>query len=122
MEKGSLEDMKLKATQLVCQIAADKGMVFSADRIKITLSEDLIRATMLLATKEEEVFEYPANWWEMLKQALIPKWLLKYMPIRFNKVVAVHKYPEVVVPPGLLGREFIHVKVIPWEDLVKLEA
>ena len=123
MENNSIPDIKLKVTQLVCKIAADKGVVFSADRIKIAAWEDLVQAIMTLATQEETVFEYPANWWEALKEWLLKKHLIGshviklFKAVRYNKVVAVHKFPELVVPSELLGREFVHLKVMPWEEV-----
>lgn len=51
-------------------------------------------------------FPIPANWWESFKDAMFPKWLKKYFPVRYTKfsvrVKALYPDLKVAVPSQTL--------------------
>lgn len=81
---------------------------------------EIFRGILAIATQEEEVHKYPADWWHMFKARFFPTWLKRKSPIRYNYVWAIHKFPELNLPNSLVGREFVHFKVIDSDELEKL--
>ena len=53
-------------------------------------------------------FDIPANWWEQLKNELMPKWFLRIFPVKYRKVTQTKRFkhmaffPDVkkIFPPG----------------------
>ena len=58
---------------------------------EVTLTQKLIGETV-------DVIEVPSSWWQHLKQAHFPRWLLKYFPIDFKRYEARALYPKVSLP------------------------
>jgi len=69
-----------------------------------------IRALVKIVVQEELLCSYPRDWWQAVKQRWFPGWLLKRYPVQTEDVWAVHKFPDLAVPPTL-GREIIHLEV-----------
>ena len=102
---------------------SDFGVLMQGDRIKWDYLEHegqkVIRAMLQIATQEEELCSYPADWWAAFKLRWFPVWLLKRYPAKEVQVMAVHKFPELNPPESVLGREFVHLKTIDMDKVQK---
>lgn len=112
--------------QQIAQVVAlqTKGVVLQADRFKFDdhitrAGQHLIRLVLNIATQEEDLCRYPADWWQALKERWSPEWLKRKTPVKWTEVIAMHKYPELSVPDSVLGREFVNLKIVEAEELVK---
>lgn len=134
LEAVSSESFKFSMKRLGVEIALDEhGLILDPDRFSI---EDIVfdngrymlRTLLNVATQEETIAEIPVNWWEHLKKTIyrntwFPRWIKRRFPVEVDWLVAVHKFPELNVPESLLGREFVHLKVVdPWELQDKLKG
>jgi len=127
------EDYTFKIRTIAKQVAIDMGLMIRADRVKIqhVLREELpyqiIRGLFSFATLEDQVFDYPNNFltrwgqkWQSFKDRRFPRWLRKRCPLKVNRVWATHKFPELNIPNELVGREFIHFKVVREDKLAEV--
>jgi hypothetical protein len=48
---------------------------------------------------KKEVFKYPADWWQALKERWFPRWLLKRFPVvyTYKEFIVKATYPDLVV-------------------------
>ncbi len=123
-----IEAHTVEIRQLVMQMALDEfGIIVKPERITVQTWWDelglkrMFRALFTMATIEETIAEIPADWWHHFKQRWFSgrKWL-RYCPIwlrvalkpKMMWVVAQHKFPELEVPNEVMGREFVHLKVV----------
>jgi hypothetical protein len=61
----------------------------------ITIQQDILgRATRQIYT------EYPADWWQAVKERFAPHWFLRRWPIRYTKIElhADELYPKIALP------------------------
>lgn len=110
------------------------GVRIGAERFKFDdkidqAGQHLVRLILDVATQEEPLVKVPANWFESLKEALVRRWnwglagiwfgrfVRRWWPVRYIEYIAMHKFPEVAVPEDVLGREFVHLKVVDVEEL-----
>jgi len=89
------------------------------DRHITKQGELVVRAILKIATKSEEVFDFPENFlvrwgrrWQEFKEQKFPPWLKKHYPIITNRVWAISKMPEINIPWGMPPSEFIHFRVV----------
>ena len=126
------QEYEFKVKRLVVQRLVDKGLIIEANRLKRQQHGDLedydaqlIRHILDIATQEDPLYKHPTRqnsrgmWWEYLKARWFPDWLLRKFPIKYEEIIAVHKFPELSLPDSLLGREFVHLKIVELEDLGK---
>jgi len=66
----------------------------------------MIRGIWKVATLEEPIGEYPADWWQAFKERWFPLKMRGKYPIRMTKIIARHKFPD--YDPNI-GREYIDV-------------
>lgn len=116
------EDFTFKLRQIGAMVALDKGIRLSPDRFKIEVLKNegqyILKVLVDLLTQEQEVMKIPANWWEGIKLRWFPQQLLARYPVKWDEIWAVHKFPELDTP--VLGREFVHLKLIKQEELDRL--
>lgn len=122
-DKVKTDEITFKLRKLVCQTCLDAGITMLPERFDVQVLYDevfkhVVRAIVKIATMEEPIHRYPADWWNMFKERYFPEWLKRWMPVQWKQVQAIHKFPEVNVP-STIGREFVHLKVI---DEVLLET
>jgi len=110
--------------KLVVQAGLPVTLALDLDRIELEhkLTETgllVVRGLLQVATKSEEVFDFPENFlvrwgraWHTFKVQKFPRWLKKYIPIVTYRVWAVSKFPELNIPPEFRNSEFIHFRVI----------
>ena len=101
-----------------------KGIRLNPERFMTTLIESkkgevAFRILLDVATQEEELISIPANWWQALKERVLPKRLKWWFPVRCKEVWAYHKFPELGFPEEVVGREFVHLQVIDQDKLMK---
>ncbi len=119
------EDYSFHVRKVTNTIALDRGLLLDANRVEIRryvreeLTSDIIQGVLSIACQDEEVFDYPSDWWEWAKERWLPKWLKKRYPVRMARIWAIHKYPELNVPNELVGKEYIHFRVVNDEKLRK---
>ena len=99
------------------QATKEAALVVNLDSLKIRTWFDqmgnfVIRGLVSVATQEEEVLDYPADWWQAFKVRWFPKWLQKKFPPVIARVWAVHKFPELKVPNELVGREYVTFRIV----------
>lgn len=109
---------------------AEFGVILSPDRIKvewdITAVIPCLRVLLHIATQEETISEIPSGWFQAFKARwlmnpkwvrLYPKWVRRWVQPKMSWIVAVHKFPELDVPDSVMGREFVHIRVVPPDAL-----
>lgn len=129
MNKEELEDclgeeFTFTVRQIVNDSIIDKELMMDSKRLKTYSWLDIImrphiRSILTLATQEEEVFDYPADWFQWFKQRWFPKWLLAHYPIRTARIWAISKFPELNIPNEFVGKEFVHFRVVNEDKLRK---
>jgi len=117
------QTFEFRLRKIFAQCAVNRGLKISPERYQVRAIDEgtgkyLAEGILLLATKEEEVFDYPLNWltklgqkWQNLK-AKMPQWIQKRFPLEHTRIWAVHKFPDVSVPANFFGSEFVHFKVV----------
>ncbi len=117
-------EFTFKIQTIITQLAIDNTLLVDPKRIKLQLIEsDLkqaIRLVFRLATMEEQVYDYPADWLEWFKQRWFPKWLIKKYPIKMARVWSVHTFPELNIPEDLIGKEYVHFSVVDEKKLERM--
>lgn len=105
--------------QRIAQVVAlqSKGVVLQADRFKFDdhitrAGQHLIQLVLNIATQEEDLCRYPADWWQALKERWFPEWLKRKTPVVWTEVIAIHKFLELAIPDSVLGREFVNLKIV----------
>lgn len=116
------EEFTFRLRKVFSQCAVNKGLNISPERYQARVIDEgagkyLAEGILLLATKEDEVFDYPVNWltklgqkWQNLK-AKMPRRIRKWFPLEHTRIWAVSKFPDLNVPASFFGSEFIHFKV-----------
>ena len=105
------EELKLKIEKLVSLQILSADLVNDNLALDVTLNQMfaqdnyLIREVYRLATYEELMAKYPADWKQAFKERWFPDWLLKWFPVKYREVIAKHKFPE--FPITKLGHEFV---------------
>lgn len=120
------EEMTFKLKKIVTQRIIDQSLMTSPDRVEVeSLIDDagdgIIRVLLTVATQEEQLAEFPADWWQFFKERWFPQWLLRRYPVKKKQIWAIHKYPELDVPTSFLGREFVHLRVISQEEIERMK-
>lgn len=112
------KEFRLTIREIVQEIAlAENGIILPNGNFDFHLFFDLMsrqvaRSILRLATLEEPIVEIPADWWQHFKHRWFPRWLRRKFPVKTKWVSAVHKFPELEVPQGILGREFVHLRLV----------
>lgn len=106
------------------QVAAEKGIRIDPERIStdVIMEANAVTALKLLMevlTQEEACVDYPADWWQAIKERWFPTWLRRRSPVRFKRVWMIHKYPELNTPTSPVGREFVHARIVEWDEFQK---
>ncbi len=117
------EEFTFKVRQLATVLALDRnGIIVNPDRFIIENMGDSIRVLLDVATQEEDIMETPSDWWQHFKLRWFPRWLKKRYPVKMSWISAIHQFPELDIPHNVLGREFVHLKVIDsWKLQDKME-
>ena len=109
------KEYQMQIKRHIVEMGHGKGINISPERITIEELENLIRVVIDVATQEDMVHKYPANWKQAVKERFFPKWLKKYYPVQYAFVWAIHKYPEVAIPD--LGKEFVSFKILNTDNI-----
>ena len=122
--KLNSEEHTFKVQRLASAYAiSKKAITIASERFisKVVDTNDALMVKLLvdIATQEEELHEYPEDWWQAIKERWFPKWLLRRYPVKYAQVWAYHKFPELEVPN--LGKELINLKVFRYDELEKLK-
>lgn len=125
------EEFEFKIQRFGSVYALSRAIRIKPARIKVQFfkdkSFDHVKQLIDVATQEEELAEYPNNfflrlsyWWQRFKKRWFSKWLWLYQryPVTWNQVWAIHKFPELEVPD--LGKECVHLKVVQYSEIQKL--
>lgn len=122
------KEFTFRLRRVFTQCAVNKGLNINPDRYQAKVIDEgagryLAQGILLLATKEEEVFDYPNNFltrlgqkWDNLR-ARMPRWLRRRFPAKHTRVWAVSKFPDVNVPASFFGSEFVHFRVLDEKEL-----
>jgi len=120
------EEFIFKVQRIWVERALDYGILLHPERLKVTVWDMInmdaigIRLLLDIATQKGDTWAIPADWWQHFKQRWFPRWLERRFPVRTKLIGALHKFPEIDLPP--MGREFVHLRVIdPWKLQDKLE-
>ena len=106
-----------KFADILNKMETDK-YYFIARRIKVHGKlDEAVDLILNVATLEEPIQEIPADWFQHFKLRWFPRWLKRKFPAKMVWVVAIHKFPELQIPP--LGREYVHLKVVDQDKLMK---
>lgn len=105
-----------KLSDLVDKLAVDKYHFIMRRIIVRGKIDEVVEVILDIATQEETLCQYPANWLEALKERWFFGWLKKRFPVRMKQVIAVHKFPELDAP---VGREFVHLRIVDQDKLMK---
>jgi len=117
----NIEDFSFRVHRIIGMIHLENSLMINQDRYKIQIVENfvdkMLRGMLEIATHEDQVHDYPEDWWQSCKARWFPDWLKRKSPVRYSRIWAVHKYPELNIPNELVGREFIHFKVVKDSEL-----
>lgn len=113
-------EIQFRARKLFTECTFEKGLNMASDALQVGIEDEklLTRVQMLLniATLEEEVHDDPVNIftrmgarWQKIKNR--NRFLRRWFPVKYDRVWAVHKYPEVNIPGELLGQEFVSFRL-----------
>jgi hypothetical protein len=130
LEELSGEEFTFKMQRLGTIIAIDQaGINIDPERFQIEsivgdAGQRMLRALITIATQEETIAEIPSNLWEYIKESfykrnLLPKFVRRRFPVKTRWITAVHKFPELAVPGSILGREFVHLRILDADELKK---
>jgi len=116
------QEFRFNIRRVISDILVDEALLVNSSRVKTYawLNQTLmphIRLLFTYATQEEEVFDYPADWWQWFKQRWFPEWLIKRYPIRMARIWAIHSFPELNIPDEFVGREFVHFRIVNEDKL-----
>ena len=111
-----IETLKLKIEKIVAQQILTTELI--GDNLSMNAHLDVmfaqdniaIREIYHLATLEEPIAKYPADWWQAFKVRWFPQWLLKRHPAQYTEIVARHKFPQ--YPVSKLGHEYVDIRLI----------
>jgi len=124
IDQATIDHFTFHIQTIVATQALDTyGVLIHGDRPKWEYLESegklILRALLRVATQEDPLCRYPVDWWQAVKERWFPPWLLRRYPVRYKEVIAVHNFPELDPPEGVLGREFVHLKVVDMDKLQK---
>jgi len=114
-----------KVKQLVIQKLVESGLNMDYRRFNQQVNEPMVQWLVKVLVQEETLAKYPSDWWQALKERWFPwsfagrMWLRRW-PVRYTEVMAVHKFPELSPPDEVLGREFVTLKLVDEDKLVKV--
>ncbi len=110
-----MEETPLALRLRACVVAEGirQGLDIPADHVLYAAG----KAVLMVATREDFMFWYPANWWQAFKARWFPWWLKKWSPVQQACVTAITKYPELRIPNEMLGQEFVHLEVLTPKEL-----
>jgi len=119
------DEQTFKLRKIAGESLFKSGLMMQLERLTFEQCVDeagakAIRALLTIATKEEQVFDYPANWFQAFKERCFPRWLKKKIPVRMNRVWAIHLFPELNIPNEFVGREYVSFRVVNVDRLEKL--
>lgn len=122
VDKIKTDEFILKVRKAFAQEALSPSMMRVLSRVvleEVVLMSavKVIRAVLEFATQEEPIKEIPADWWQHFKLRWFPRWLKRWLPVQMKWVVAIHKWPELMMPS--LGREYVHLTVVDTDKLIK---
>ena len=115
MRNIDIESIKLRIEKIMHLQVLALELVDSNFTTDVSLSvlfdrdECAVRSIYRLVTYEELLGQYPADWWQALKERWFPGWLLKRYPVKWTKLIAKHKFPHYAIPN--LGREYVEVMI-----------
>ena len=122
LDQAKVAEFTFQIKKLASVLALDEfGIVIDGNQLNITVAGDMIRGLLSLATQEEPILELPDGLWEHFKERWFPRWLKRRYPVRMKWVVAYHKYPELAVPESMIGREFVHLKIVDPDRLMPIK-
>jgi len=119
MEQKVYEEYVFKMRRLFAQMAFDDfGIRMKEDRLGVKYFAELeqrtgslVRHILDIATMEDDAFDYPRDWWQAFKERWYPEWAKRKWPIVYNRVWAIHKFPEIDSP---LAAEYVHFKRVEF--------
>lgn len=122
ISKIKTDEITLRVRRLVAEARLSPTQMRALKRVDLQSfltkqSVELIRAVLDLACLEEPIQEIPADWWQHFKLRWFPKWLKRRFPVKMEWIAAIHKFPELDVPP--LGREYLHLRVVDSDKLIR---
>jgi len=130
---GEDKGIEFRLRTIFSRCAVNRGLNINIDRYQVrTIDEGagkyLAEGMLLLATQEDEVFDFPNNFlirwgrkWHTLK-VHFPRWCRRFCPCGITRVWAIHKFPDVNVPAEFFGSEYVSFREIKEEDLGKIKG
>lgn len=127
------QTFEFRLRKIFAKCAVNRGLNIKPERYQVRAIDEgagryLAEGILLLATKEEEVFDYPLNTLTKLGRkwaafrARMPLWLRRRFPQKWARVWAVSKFPDVNVPAQYFGSEFVHFRVIDEKELEAVDG
>ena len=101
-----------------------KGVDIQPDKVAVSYEEtkggELIgKAVIDILTLHRPLCTHPRDWWQAFKERWFPQWMLDRWPPRYCHVEAEYKFPEMNPPESVLGRQFVHLKVLDEDKIRK---
>ncbi len=110
------KELTFKLQRVASGIALLNGLQIEPDRFIVKFKEangvQTIQLLLDILIQEEELYGHPADWWQMFKERYFPKWAKRRWPIKQTEVWAMHKYPELEPPNDIIGKEFVHLRIV----------
>lgn len=116
-------DIVFALRKIFARVAFDKGLNASPEQLNILYSEaeKAIYLIFTEATTAEEVVKFPdnnltrlGNWWHKIKSRSIL--LRRLFKLYTNDVWMVAQFPDIKIPPDLLGAEFVSFRIIRTDE------
>ena len=101
-EAVTLERMKMVALQYVTTELAEHFAVEPQVSVHYEFDEVVMRFVQMVygRTLERVEVQYPADWWEAVKERWLPEWAKELWPIRYqhHSLTAKELYPKISAP------------------------
>lgn len=122
------QEFTFRLRKVFSRCAVNRGLNINPDRYQVRVIDEgagkyLAEGILLLATKEEEVWDFPDNFltrlgqrWHTIK-AKFPRWCRRFFTLGVTRVWAVSKYPDLNVPAQYFGSEYVSFRVIDEKEL-----
>ena len=118
IEKAKFADFDLRVRRIAANLALEDYHLYVPEQM-FSVVQNGARLILNLATLETPIMDIPADWWQHTKDRWYPAWLKKKFPVRKVTITAEHKLPELNLPESLLGREFVHLKLLNERRLTR---
>jgi len=117
IEKAKFAEFALRVRRIAANVALEDYHLYVPEQM-FSVVQNGARLILNLATMETPIMDIPADWWQHTKEKFFPAWLKRKTPVRYTRVVAEHKFPELNLPESMLGQEFVSLKLLNERRLV----